>query len=89
MEKRTRSLVGFLHRHHSLALAAGVMAAMVTLTVMAPQIRPHPSDRQLLCSLKSDANRGKSPSKSVFDSRSAANRMNRVVSGALRLVSSL
>jgi hypothetical protein len=89
MQNRSRNFVGFLHRHRFLALAAGVMAAMVTLTVMTPQLRPPSSDRQLLCSLKSDANRGKSPSSSIFDSRTAASRVDRIVSGALRLVSSL
>jgi hypothetical protein len=89
MQNRSRNIFGFLHRHRSLAMAAGVMAAMVTLTVMAPRSRPHPSGRQLLCSLKSGANHGKSPSSSLFDSRSGASRVDRIVSGALRLVSSL
>jgi hypothetical protein len=89
MKNRSRKFVGFLHRHRSLAPVAVVMAAMVILTGMALQPRPHTSDHQLLCSLKSGANRGKLLSRSVFDSRSAASRIDRIVSGAFRFASSL
>lgn len=93
MQRRSRKFAGFLQRHGSLVLAAGVMAVMVNLTGVALRVRPyvHPlvSDHRALCSLKSSLNRGKSLSGQIFDSRSAASRIDRIVSGALQFASSL
>jgi hypothetical protein len=89
MKNRSRRLAGLIERQRPHALAAGIIAGMVILAGMAVQIRPHPSDHQFLCTLKSGANRGKLVSRSVFDSRSAASRMDRILSGALQFASSL
>jgi hypothetical protein len=89
MQRRSRKFAGFLQRHGSLVLAAGVMAVLVNLTGIALQVRPSVAGQQLQCSLKSGPNRGKSPSRSIFDSRSAASRIDRIVSGALQVASSL
>jgi len=89
MHNRSRNLVRFLQRHRLLTLATGVLAITATFTGMEYQQRGHTSAPQLLCSLKTNAHRGKSLSKDFFDSRDAASRIDRIVSGALRVATSL
>ncbi len=67
------------------------MAIMVTLAGTSPQVRPRPSDHQILCSVsvKGSANRRKLTAKNIFDSHSTATRIDRIVSGALQFAYSL
>jgi hypothetical protein len=89
MHNRSRNLVRFLQRHRLLTLATGILAITATFTGMEFQLQRHISAPQLECSLKTSAHRGKSLSRDLFDSRSAASRIDRIVSGALRVATSL
>ena len=89
MQNRSRNLGRLLQKHRLVTLAAGFLAITASFTGMELQPRHRASDPQLLCSLKTSAHRRALLSKDLFDSRYTATNIDRIVSGALRVASSL
>jgi hypothetical protein len=89
MRNRWKRLFEWAQRRRGPFTAAIVLTVSVAFSGMAVHTRRHAAEHTLVCSLRGGAHRGKPVSSSIFDPHGSGIRIDRIVSGAVQLATSL